>query len=70
MPYDIPDNIEPGKLARAIIDVSEAMKKLSADGLNERAVLILLQHETKLPLKTLKVCLSGMQRLVELYVEN
>lgn len=39
--------VEKSLLASAIIDISNAMKKLTASGLNRRAIVILTHHNCK-----------------------
>ncbi len=39
--------VEPSVLAQAIIDISASMKKLTASGLNRKAVIILTHHNCK-----------------------
>lgn len=50
-------------LAKAICDMSDATNKLMASGLNEDAIIVLLQHSTKLSRRNLKRVLDSMSQL-------
>ena len=51
-------------LAEAIVRIGDAMNKLTKDsGLNERAIIILIQAETKLARRDIVVVLNALKRL-------
>ena len=50
-------------LAEAIVRLGEAARKLRADGLNERAIIVLLNDYTKIGKKDIKIVLDGMRQL-------
>jgi hypothetical protein len=50
-------------LAEAIVSIGNAAKKLQASGLNKRAIVILLQAETKLPQRDITTVLDALPRL-------
>lgn len=62
---------EPDKdtLAHAIVQISEAMQKLTASGLNKRAVTILLKHETGLSLQVIANVLNALSDLADKYTK-
>jgi len=56
--------IEQPVLAAAIIRLSQAAQKLAREsGLTQRAVVILLQHSTKLSQRDIRVVLDGIEQL-------
>lgn len=54
-------------LAEAIVNIGNAAKKLSESGLNEKAVIILLQAETKLSRRDIKLILDSLKQLQRWY---
>jgi len=51
-------------LAEAIVRIGDAMNKLTKDsGLNERAIIILIQAETKLTRRDITTVLNALKRL-------
>lgn len=50
-------------LAAAITRISESMVKLLASGVNEKAIIILINHDTKIPKQDIKAVFSAMARL-------
>jgi siroheme synthase len=54
-------------LAAAIIKISEAADKLRKSGLNEKAIMILLHHETRVSQRDIKAVLSGLALLRKQY---
>ncbi len=54
-------------LAEAIINIGKAMKMLLASGLNRRAVVQLLQAETKLSKRDINIVLNSMAQLERWY---
>lgn len=50
-------------LAEAIIRIGEAMKKLSDSGLNRKAIVALIQDQTKLGKGDIETVLDALQRL-------
>lgn len=50
-------------LAAAIVRISESMEKLLASGINTKAIIVLIHHETKIPQKDIKAVLDAMNRL-------
>lgn len=50
-------------LAEAIIRIGEAMDALKKSGLNEQAIVVLLHHETKIPMRDIRVVFAGMRQL-------
>lgn len=54
-------------LAAAIVHISEGMEKLTASGLNEDAIVTLIQHKTKLSRRNIEVVLDAQKRLAGWY---
>lgn len=50
-------------LAEAIVRIGEAFEKLQENGLNRKAIIILIQAETKLPRHTIATVLDALPRL-------
>lgn len=55
--------VEQEVLAQAIIDISAAMRKLSAGKLNRKAIVVLLAHATKLRLFEITMVLDALEQL-------
>lgn len=54
-------------LASAIVSIGKAADKLLASGLNTRAIVVLLNAETKVPQRDIKTILDGLKRLESWY---
>lgn len=54
-------------LAEAIVNIGSAFKKLQASGLNKKAIIILIQAETKLPQRDIKLVLDALPQLERWY---
>lgn len=54
-------------LASAIVSIGKAADKLYESGLNRDAVVVLLQHKTKLPARSIRSVLDGLRRLESWY---
>lgn len=50
-------------LAEAIVNIGSAAKKLAASGVNKKAIIILLQAQTKLPQRDIKLVLDSLPQL-------
>lgn len=50
-------------LAEAIVRIGEAADKLHQSGLNDHAIFVLIQHETKLPMRDIKLVFDSMRKL-------
>lgn len=50
-------------LAEAITRISEGFTALEKSGLNKRAIMILIQAETKLPQRDIRLVLDALPRL-------
>lgn len=61
--------IQPGNpvakeiLAEAIVKIGQAAEALKASGLNEEAIVILLQAKTKVGKRDIETVLHGLRRL-------
>jgi len=54
-------------LPEAIRKISEAMQRMSRLGLNRKAIIVLLQHETGEPQRVIKTVLDGLADLARRY---
>ena len=50
-------------LAEAIVRIGDAFAALQRNGLNKRAITVLIQAETKLPLRDITTVLDALPRL-------
>lgn len=56
-------------LATAIVDVSDAMKKLSKSGLNRKGIIALINDDTKLGKGLIETVIISMERLAKTYAK-
>jgi hypothetical protein len=63
--HDTP--IHKDVLAMAIIDLSDAMTRLSKSGLNRKAIITLLHDSTKQGKREIEYVLNAIEQLVEDY---
>ena len=54
-------------LAEAIVRIGSAMQALEKSGLNERAIIVLIQAETKLSQRDIKLVLDSLRKLKSWY---
>lgn len=54
-------------LAKAIVNIGSAAKKLGDSGLNEKAIITLLHDATKLPKRDIKTVLDSLKQLERWY---
>lgn len=50
-------------LASAIVKIGDAMDSLLKSGINRRAIVVLIQHETKLPMRSINDVIDAMKQL-------
>lgn len=50
-------------LASAIVKIGEAAEALRKSGLNEKAIVVLLAHETKVGMNDIRTVLAGLRQL-------
>ena len=62
--------VEVSILAKAIVDLSSAAKRLSQSGLNRKAVIVLLAHSSGLGHGTVKLVLDHMEYLQQTYLDR
>ena len=56
------------EIADGVVLISRTMKELATGKLNEKAILVLLAHETKMSQKAIKKVLDALGTMEELYV--
>jgi hypothetical protein len=59
--------VEKPILAEAIRDIGAAARKLAASGVNKKGVIVLLQHETKLAQRDIKLVLDALPQLERMF---
>lgn len=59
--------VPEGVLAQAIVDMSKAMTHLLKSGLNRRAIVVLIAHDTKVPMRTVGLVLDSIRDLAKNY---
>lgn len=59
-------------LAQAILDMSRGIKQLREGALNDRALVLLIQHASprKVSAKTVRAVLEGIEGLAETYLKK
>lgn len=62
--------VEVSVLAQAIVDISDAAKRLSRSGLNRKAIVILLSHQCGLGQGTVRAVLDGIADLEATYLRK
>ena len=50
-------------LAEAIVKIGSALRELTQVGLNEDAIVVLLHHKTKVPMKQIRIIFDGLRQL-------
>lgn len=53
----------PEILAEAIVRIGEGLQKLSASGLNKKAIIVLVQDRTKLPQRDIESVIDALAQL-------
>jgi hypothetical protein len=75
---DPEDEVVVEVMAKAIVDISEGIKRIRSGPLNEKALLILIQHATKTKnrngsrysVQEIKDILDGMENLSRTYLKS
>jgi len=57
-------------LAEAVVRIGEAAKALSDSGLNEKAIVVLLQDKTKVGKHNIQIVLDGLKQLESWYCKR
>jgi len=63
-----PPTISPDSLARAIVEISEALRALTRSGLNRKAIITLVADDTKISKSTITHVLDSLEDLRSKYV--
>lgn len=64
-------NPEPMEvLAKAVIEISDAFKKIEAGPLRQHTIILLLQDATKLPQRDIKKVLEAAPKLKDWYLKE
>jgi len=59
--------IETPVLAQAILDIGKAAQRLSASGLNRKAIVLLISHDSKVPMRDVIGVLDSIEHLAKTY---
>lgn len=59
--------IEVEVLAQAIVSISTSMKRLLKSGMNRKAIVVLIAHDTKLGHGQIENVLGSLERLAQTY---
>jgi hypothetical protein len=57
-------------MAEAIVKIGDAMRKIDRSRLNQEAIVVLLQHKTKVSQKQIKLVLNGLRQLEGWYLKR
>jgi hypothetical protein len=68
-PDRIVEELPMGEIADGVAKITEAVEKLHAGKLNERALLLLISQASGQPLKVVRAVLDGMEGLKALYLK-
>lgn len=64
-------NPEPVEvIAKAILEIAEAMKKINASRLTRKAIVALIQANSKLPKSTIEIVLNNLDSLEETWLKK
>lgn len=66
---EIPQERDPKELAAVIDKISDAMQRLLKSGLNREAITVLLNHQTKVPMRDISSVLNGLENLKRRYLQ-
>lgn len=61
------ETIEKTVLARAIVEIGAAMRKLNESGLNRKAIVVLVQHKTHCYFKDIEAIFDALDSLKKDY---
>lgn len=61
------DGVPITTLAEAVVEISKSVAKLRASGLNERAIVVLVKHETGISMADITRVLRALEKLEEKY---
>lgn len=59
--------IEKEVLAESIVKISSAFKALQKSGLNEKAIIVLVHDQTKLPKRDIQLVIDSLAELQQAY---
>lgn len=62
--------VETKVLAQAIVDIGKAARALAASGLNQKAIIVLVSHDSKQPQYQVKLVLESLQNLAKTYTTS
>lgn len=56
-------------LAAAIVELGQAMKKLSQAKLKRETVVVLIHHKTKIPMYQIELVMNNLEQLEEIWLK-
>lgn len=62
--------VEQVVLTRAIVDISAAMKRLTASGLNRKAIVVLVHDQSRIAKRDIELVLNNLEALAEDYTHH
>lgn len=66
---DPEDIVETPILAQAIVAMSKAMEKLLVNGLNRKAIIVLVSHDSKISQRDVIAVIDSLQNLAKVYTK-
>lgn len=57
-------------IAKSIVDIADAMKKINATRLSRRALVILISSNSKLPMSKVELVLNNLDALADIYLKK
>lgn len=62
--------VEVSVLAKSIVDISQAAKRLTQSGLNRKAVIVLIAHSSGISQRDVRIVLEHMEYLQSAYLNQ
>ena len=70
MATKLPEELATDKIAEAVIDIAEAVKKLRAGKLNDKALLLLIAHASGVSQREVRAVMDGMEGMKAYYLKK
>jgi hypothetical protein len=62
--------VEVPILAQAILDISNGAKKALSSGLSRKAIIVLIHHHSKIPMRDVEIVLNNITSLQETWLQK
>jgi hypothetical protein len=66
----VPEELATDKIAQAVIDIADAVKKLRGGRLNDKAILLLISHASGQSQSAVRAVLDGMEGMKTYYLKK